>query len=43
MIEALQALAPEALEALAGALESGRLAPPYGPLAVRALVAEAQR
>ena len=43
MIETLRSLTPEALEALAGALEGGRLAPPYGPLALRALVAESQR
>lgn len=43
MIEPLRSLTPEALEALAGALEGGRLAPPYGPLALRTLVAESQR
>ncbi len=43
MIEVLRSLTPEALETLAGALEGGRLAQPYGPLALRSLVAEAQR
>jgi len=43
VIEALRTLTPEALEALAGALEGGRVAPPYGPLALRSLAADAQR
>lgn len=43
MIDVLRSLTPEALEALAGALEGNRLAPPYEPLALRSLIAGAHR